>query len=172
MYQEVTPATDPLGPQNVIWIIGGPLTGTVAPTSGRIEIVTKSALNGLLGHSNGGGMFGARLKHAGLGGLVLRGIAEKPIYLLVTARGIEFRDSSHIWGKDIWETEYAIGAELNDSGLKRVKIMAIGPAGENLVRFACPINERYHGAARAGAGAVFGSKKLKAIVIDTPAAPR
>jgi aldehyde:ferredoxin oxidoreductase len=166
LYEEIKPQTQALGPDNVIWITGGPMTGTVAPSSGRLEVVNKSAVNGLLGHSNTGGKFGARLKHAGLDGLVLRGESHDPVYLLVRQDGIAFCDASHLWGKDIWETENQIGIELDDPKLKRIKIMAIGPAGENQVRFACPINERYHAAARGGAGAVLGAKKVKAIVVD------
>jgi aldehyde:ferredoxin oxidoreductase len=171
LYDELTPQTDPLGSESVVWIIGGPMTGTVAPSSGRLSVVNKSAMNGLFGHSNTGGKFGARLKHAGLDGVVLRGTSENPVYLLVQPDGIEFRNASHLWGQDIWETEDQIGTELNDPGLKRIKIMAIGPAGEKQVRFACPINERYHAAARGGAGAVLGSKKIKAIVVDSKNAP-
>lgn len=171
LYDELRPHTEALGPESVVWVTGGPMTGTVAPSSGRLEVVNKSAVNGLLGHSNTGGMFGARLKHAGLDGLVLRGESENPVYLLVRPDGVEFRNAAHLWGKDIWETEDKIGAELNDPGLKRLKIMAIGPAGENRVRFACPINERYHAAARGGAGAVLGAKLVKAIVVDAKSAP-
>jgi aldehyde:ferredoxin oxidoreductase len=144
----VGPKTDPFDETNEVWIIGGPLTGTAAPCSGRVEVVTKSALTGLLGLSNSGGLFGARLKHAGVDGLVLRGASKEPVYLLVRSQGIEFRDASHLWGKDTWEASERIGEELNDPDLKRIQVMAIGPAGENRVRFACLINERYHAAAR------------------------
>ncbi|MHC4457333.1 MAG: aldehyde ferredoxin oxidoreductase family protein [Planctomycetota bacterium] len=171
LYNELTPHTEALGSDSVVWIIGGPMTGTAAPSSGRLEVVNKSAVNGLLGHSNTGGMFGARLKHAGLDGLVIRGVSPDPVYLLVRSGKIEFRDATHLWGKDIWETEEQIGAELDDPKLKRIKIMAIGPAGEKQVRFACPINERYHAAARGGAGAVLGAKNVKAIVADAESSP-
>jgi aldehyde:ferredoxin oxidoreductase len=171
LYNELTPQTEALGSDSVVWIIGGPMTGTAAPSSGRLEVVNKSAVNGLLGHSNTGGMFGARLKHAGLDGLVIRGVSPDPVYLLVRSGKIEFRDATHLWGKDIWETEEQIGAELDDPKLKRIKIMAIGPAGEKQVKFACPINERYHAAARGGAGAVLGAKNVKAIVADAESSP-
>jgi aldehyde:ferredoxin oxidoreductase len=167
LYQEVGPETDPLGPGNVVYITGGPLTGTVAPCSGRVEVVTKSALTGLLGLSNSGGMFGARLRQGGLDGLVLRGVSEEPVYLLVRQDQVEFRDARRLWGRDTWETAESIGRELNDPSLQRVKVMAIGPAGENLVRFACLINEHYHAAGRGGAGAVLGAKKVKAIAVDS-----
>ena len=166
LYDDVAQTVEPLDPENVVWIIGGPLTGTIAPCSGRIEVVTKSALTGLMGLSNTGGHFGARLKQAGIDGLVLHGISEDPVYLVVRSDKIKFHDASHLWGKDTWETSEHIGAELDDPGLKRVKVLAIGPAGEKLVRFACLINERYHAAGRGGAGAVLGSKKLKAIAVD------
>jgi aldehyde:ferredoxin oxidoreductase len=174
LFQEVGPETDALDPANEVWVIGGPLTGTRAPCSGRIEIVTKSPLTGILGLSSSGGHFGARLKHTGLDGLVLHGASKAPVYLLIRPGGIEFRDASHLWGKETLETEERIGAELNDPRLKRIKVMSIGPAGENRVRFACLINERYHAAGRCGTGAVFGAKNVKAIVVDSaggPAAP-
>ncbi len=167
LYNQIGERTQPLDPENEVWIIGGPLTGTRAPCSGRIEIVTKSALTGILGLSSTGGQFGARLKHAGFDGIVLHGTSIDPVYLLIRPGTILFRDASHLWGKDTWETEKLIGTELSDPGVKRIKIMAIGPAGENLVRFACLINERYHAAARGGAGAVFGAKKVKALVVDS-----
>jgi aldehyde:ferredoxin oxidoreductase len=171
LFNEVGSKTRPLEPGNVVWIIGGPLTGTKAPCSGRIEVVTKSALTGIMGLSNSGGQFGARLKQAGFDGVVLHGASRNPVYLLIRPDTIEFRDASHLWGKDTWETEECLGAELNDPNLKRIKVMSIGPAGENLVRFACLINERYHSAARGGAGAVLGAKKVKAIVVDARGLP-
>jgi len=171
LYREVGPKTDPFDAGNEVWIIGGPLTGTIAPCSGRIEVVTKSALTGLLGLSNTGGLFGARLKHAGVDGLVLRGTSQEPVYVRVRPQRIEFRNASHLWGKDTWETSERIGEELNDPGLKRIQVMAIGPAGENRVRFACLINERYHAAARGGAGAVLGAKKVKAIAVEANGPP-
>jgi aldehyde:ferredoxin oxidoreductase len=171
LYEELDPKLAALDPGSIVWITGGPLTGTAAPSSGRLAVINKSAVNGFLGHSNTGGKFGARLKHAGIDGLALHGASETPVYILVRPEGIEFRDATHLWGQDIWETEDRIGADLDDPGLKRVKIMAIGPAGENRVRFACLINERYHAAARGGAGAVLGAKKVKAIVVDAKAAP-
>ncbi len=171
LYREVGPKTDPFAAGNEVWIIGGPLTGTIAPCSGRIEVVTKSALTGLLGLSNTGGLFGARLKNAGVDGLVLRGTSQEPVYVRVRPQRIEFRNASHLWGKDTWETSERIGEELNDPGLKRIQVMAIGPAGENRVRFACLINERYHAAARGGAGAVLGAKKVKAIAVEANGPP-
>lgn len=167
LLQELPAGLDPLAPEAVIWVTGGPLTGTSAPSSGRLEVVNKSAVNGLMGHSNTGGKLGSRIKNAGLDGLAIRGRAREPIYLLITNDGVSIRPAGHFWGKGIFATEQAIGAELGDPDVKRIKVMAIGPAGENLVRFACPINERWHAAARGGSGAVFGSKLLKAIVVDT-----
>jgi aldehyde:ferredoxin oxidoreductase len=171
LYRNVGHKTQPLDPENEVWIIGGPLTGTRAPCSGRVEVVTKSALTGLIGLTNAGGYFGARLKQTGLDGLVLHGASSTPVYILIAKEKIEIRDALPLWGKDTWETEELIGTELQDPNLKRIKVMAIGPAGENLVRFACLINERYHAAARGGAGAVLGSKKVKAVVVDAQAPP-
>lgn len=167
LWEELSPRIDPLDPGNVVWVIGGPLTGTIAPCSGRVEVVTKSALTGLMGLSNAGGLFGAGLKQAGWDGIAIRGASEKPVYLLVRPGSIEIRDASHLWGLDTFETSRAIAKDLGDPSERRVKVMAIGPAGENLVVFACLINEHCHAAARGGAGAVWGAKKLKAIAVDT-----
>jgi aldehyde:ferredoxin oxidoreductase len=171
LYRETRAGTDPLGPDNPVWITGGPLTGTVAPCSGRTEIVTRSALTGILGLSNTGGHFGARLKHAGYDGLVLHGASDEPVYVVMSQGGIEIRKASHLWGKDTWKTAEEIGKELQDPELKRIKVAAIGPAGENLVRFACLVNEYYHTAARGGVGAVLGAKKVKAVVVDAGGGP-
>jgi len=171
LYEQVKPGIDPLDPKNVVWVMAGPLTGSVAPCSGRIEVVTKSALTGFMGLSSTGGLFGARLKQAGWDGIAIRGASETPVYLLVRPGSIEIRDASQLWGLDTFETSRAIAKELGDPSERRVKVMAIGPAGENFVAFACLINERCHAAARGGAGAVWGAKKLKAIAVDTQFRP-
>ncbi|MBN1105763.1 MAG: aldehyde ferredoxin oxidoreductase family protein [Deltaproteobacteria bacterium] len=162
LYDEVGPDVDPLGPGNVLVFANGPLTGTGAPCSGRTEITSKSPLTGSIATGNTGGMWGARLKHAGFDLLVVRGKAEGPVYLSIHDDRVELREAHHLWGKDTHETSDRISAELGHS---KISVMAIGPAGENLVKYACPVNDYHHVAARGGAGAVMGAMKLKAIAV-------
>ncbi|MFC1980649.1 aldehyde ferredoxin oxidoreductase family protein [Chloroflexota bacterium] len=165
LYDEVGPDVDPLSPDNVIIIANGTLTGTNAPCAARVEITTKHPLTGHIGTGNTGGSWGTALRRAGFDLLVIRGEAEKPVYLWIDDDVCEIRDACHLWGKDTYETSGILEHDLSPSAPSQVKVLAIGPAGENLVRYACPINEYYHCAARNGAGAVMGSKKLKAIAV-------
>ena len=164
LYDEVGPDIDPLGPLNPLIVAAGPLNGTKAPCSGRIELTAKSPLTGLIGSSNTGGMWGAMLKRAGYDIVIVRSVSEQPVYLCINDDSVEIRDASHLWGKDTWETTDILKSELHSAPPKFV-VMAIGPAGENLVRYSCPINEYYHAAGRTGLGAVMGAKKLKAIAV-------
>ncbi|MFC2031925.1 aldehyde ferredoxin oxidoreductase family protein, partial [Chloroflexota bacterium] len=160
LYDETTPEVDPLGPENIIIIGVGPLTGTAAPFCGRMEITTKSPLTNHFGSSNTGGDFGAYLKKAGYDAIIIRGVSSKPVYLRINDGQVELRDASHLWGKDTTQTSDEVNQEPSE-----VKVLSIGPAGENLVRFACAVNEYHHVAGRCGVGAVMGSKKLKAIAV-------
>ncbi len=162
LYDEVGPEVDPLGPGNILVFANGPLTGTRAPCSGRTEISTKSPLTGSIATGNTGGMWGARLKHAGFDLIVVRGRAEGPVYLWIDDDRVELRKAHHLWGKDTHAASDSISGEL---GGAKISVMAIGPAGENLVKYACPVNEYHHVAARGGAGAVMGSMRLKAIAV-------
>ncbi|MBI2830924.1 MAG: hypothetical protein HYX79_01545 [Chloroflexi bacterium] len=164
LYEETGPGVDPVGTANPIIISAGPLAGTEAPCSGRVELTTKSPLTGLLGSSSTGGRWGALLRHAGYDIVIMRNASERPVYLCINDSSVEIRDAAHLWGRDTWETTDILGKELQ-SGPPAFAVMAIGPAGENLVRYACPINEYYHAAARSGLGAVMGAKKLKAIAV-------
>ncbi len=160
LYDEVGPEVDPLGALNPLIIATGPLNGTKAPCSGRTELTAKSPLTNLIGSSNTGGMWGAMLKRAGYDMVIIRGVSDSPVYLRINDSSVEILDAHHLWGKDTWETTDIFKSELPESA-----VMAIGPAGENLVRYACPINEYYHAAGRTGLGAVMGAKKLKAIAV-------
>lgn len=162
LWDETDVNTDPLGPENRIVFALGPLTGTGWPQSGRFNVGAKSPLTGVWGESNAGGQWAAVLKYAGYDALVIQGRAEAPVYLLIDDDTVEFRNASSLWGKDVWQTEDIIAREMGDD---QIKVASIGQAGENLVRFAGIINTRYRAAARAGLGAVMGSKKLKAIAI-------
>jgi len=165
LYDEVGPEVDPFSPENIVVIANGTLTGTNAPCAARTEISTKHPMTGHIGSANTGGSWGTTLKRAGFDLIVLRGRSEKPVYLWIQDGECELRDASHLWGKDVYQTSQILEQELHPSNPSQVKVMAIGPAGENLVRYACEINEYYHCAARNGAGAVMGDKKLKAIAV-------
>ena len=156
----VPPQADPLGPDNVIALASGPLAGTGLPLTSRIEISSISPLNGLLGDGNAGGFFPTALKFAGIDLLVFLGRAEKPVYLVIDGRYVELRDASHLWGRTTWETEEIIHRDHGDE----FYVASTGIAGENLVRFSNTIVDKFRAGAR-GTGAIFGSKRLKAIAV-------
>ncbi|WP_297520912.1 aldehyde ferredoxin oxidoreductase [Thermococcus sp.] len=163
LLKEMDPKVDPLSPENKLLIMPGPLSGTSAPTGGRYNIVTKSPQTGFITMSNSGGYFGAELKFAGWDGIVVEGKADSPVYIYINDDQVEIRDASHLWGKLVSETEETIKKEI---GSKKLHITSIGPAGENLVKFAAVINDGHRAAGRAGVGAVMGSKNLKAIAVE------
>ena len=156
------PEVDPLSPDNLLCFMNGPLTGTAANMSGRMAIVTKSPLTGTVTDSHHGGWSAARLRWAGYDGLIFKGKAEKPVYLYIHDDGMELLDASHLWGKGIHET---IQHFRDLYGEKDLTVMAIGPAGENLVRYGCWVNEDDRASGRGGTGCVGGSKNLKAVVV-------
>lgn len=152
---------EPLSPENPLMIMNGPLSGTSLPGVSRLEICARSPLTGIWGEASMGGHFSPQLKRTGYDGIIVVGASEKPVYLYVTDEKVEIRDASHLWGKDNYETEDLLKKEVGD---KRAQVISIGPAGENLVKFACVLNDRGSTAGRCGMGAVMGSKKLKAVV--------
>lgn len=162
LYDHISPGVDPLGPGNAIAMGTGPLSGTCLPSSGRLDIMSKSPLTGLWGDSNMGGYFAPELKFAGYDNILITGESEKPVYLFIENDRVELRDASGIWGKDTYETPILIRQEL---GNQEIKVLCIGPAGENLVRFASIQSELGNGAGRTGMGAVMGSKNLKAVAV-------
>jgi aldehyde:ferredoxin oxidoreductase len=159
------PDVDPLGPDNLLAFMNGPLTGTQVTMSGRIAVCTKSPLTGTVTDSHHGGWSGARLKWAGFDGLLFEGAADEPVYAYVEDGEVELRDASHLWGSGIHDTADAIEEECEGAYGKNLSIMAIGPAGENEVRFGCIVNEDDRASGRGGTGAVMGSKNLKAVVV-------
>ena len=161
LYDSLSPNIDPLNPENVLLFMTGPLSGTSVQTSGRWTVVTKSPHTGIFLDSHIGGKFGHRLKRAGFDYLIIKGKANEPKYLEVTSDGIEIHSATDLWGKGTYETESTL--KKRHSG---VEVSAIGPAGENLVSFANIVTDRTHIAGRGGAGAVMGSKNLKAIVAN------
>ncbi|MDP8011361.1 MAG: aldehyde ferredoxin oxidoreductase family protein [Thermoplasmata archaeon] len=153
---------DPLDEKNAIIFATGPLTGTPSPSASRYMVVTKGYLNNAIAGSNSGGFFGPELKFAGFDMVIVEGKANRPVYLFIKDGKVELRDASHLWGKDTHETTDMIHKELGDD---KIEVACIGPAGENLVRFAAIINDKHRAAGRTGVGAVMGSKKLKAIAV-------
>ncbi len=150
---------DPLGPENVLVFAPGIVTAAPFSGQGRNGVGAKSPLTGGFGNSEVGGFFGAECKRAGFDALVIRGRASRPVYLYLNEGKAELHDAAHLWGKEVLETEEALRAELG----KGIRTAIIGPAGENLVRFAAVVNDVTHFAGRTGMGAVMGSKNLKAI---------
>jgi aldehyde:ferredoxin oxidoreductase len=161
------PDVDPLSEENLLAFMNGPLTGTQVTMSGRIAVCTKSPLTGTVTDSHHGGWSGARLKWAGFDGLLFEGKAEKPVYAVVEDGEVELRDASHLWGTGVHETRDAIEEEVEGSYGKNLSLMAIGQGGENLVRYACIVNEDDRASGRGGTGCVMGSKNLKAVVVKS-----
>ena len=164
LFDLTSSATDPLGPDNPLIFMTGPFMGSFAPTSGRHAVVSKSPLTGILGESDIGGSWGRALKGAGLDGIIIEGQSDSPIYLHIKDGRIDFRDASHLWGKDTYEVDSIMKKEIHS----KIAVSSIGPAGENLVKISGIFSDGIHGrcAARCGLGAVMGSKKLKAIVVE------
>ncbi|MGQ9515071.1 MAG: aldehyde ferredoxin oxidoreductase family protein [Thermoproteota archaeon] len=161
LLDHIVPGADPLGPQNPFIIMTGPFTGTPISSVHKFEVLTKSPLTNMYLCSNVGGTFGVELKKAGFDGLILLGKLPRRGYLSILDDHVEIRDASHLWGKDCRETSLLIKEELGE----KVNVMRIGPAGENLVRFANVMSEPERSAGKGGAGAVLGSKNLKAIAV-------
>jgi aldehyde:ferredoxin oxidoreductase len=162
LYDETGPETDPLGPDNRFIIGTGPTSCTMPLGGGRYTLTTKSPLTGILGDGSGGGTLAAEVKFAGYDHIIVQGRAQKPVYIWINDDQVEIKDAQHLWGKDIWETEALIRQELGD---RDIQTLTIGPAGENLVKYACPVPPDERVAGQCGMGAVMGSKNLKAIAI-------
>jgi aldehyde:ferredoxin oxidoreductase len=162
LLKEVPRGCDPLGPENVLIFAASVLTGTSIPGAGRNSAGAKSPLTGGYGEGEGGGDWGVKLRWAGYDGIVFTGRSEKPVYLWVTNSEVVLRDASELWGLEAYETQEAI---RENEGDPNVSVAMIGPAGEQLVRFACIAQGPHDYIGRAGIGAVMGSKKLKAIAV-------
>jgi putrescine aminotransferase len=158
-YDLVDPKTDPLSAENALVIMTGPLCGTLAPTASRTCMVSKSPHTGTIFETNVGGAFGPELKFAGYDGIIITGRAEHPVCLRIENEKASLEDAQPIWGKGIFETEQWLSAKMGPG----VKSLSIGPAGENLISYSCVGSEAYRQMGRGGAGALFGSKNLKAI---------
>lgn len=163
LWDTLAPKVDPLGPENKLIAATGPLTGTLTPSSGSVEFCFKSPLTGIFGESRAGGSFGPKLRFAGYDFLVVEGVSEKPVYIYVRDEVVEIRDASHLWGRTVHE---ATDILLEEAGDRDSSVACIGPGGERLVRFANIMVDYDRAAGRCGGGAVMGSKKLKAIVVN------
>jgi aldehyde:ferredoxin oxidoreductase len=161
IYDEVGPEVDPKGPDNKIFFSVGPLTGTPIGSS-RMSVTTKSPQTGIINDHSMGGFWGAEMKFAGYESLVLQGASEKPVYIMIEDDEVSIRDASHLWGMTTSETSQTLIEELGDPS---VKILCIGPGGENQSINAVIVGDLYHTSGRGATGCVMGSKKVKAIVI-------
>jgi aldehyde:ferredoxin oxidoreductase len=162
LYDMLPPKTDPLSPDNLLFFLTGPLTGTFVIGSSKFVVITKSPLTHGWCDSYSSGRISVELKKAGYDGLVIRGKSNHPCYLRIDNKGVEIREANLIWGRDSFETERMLKEMEGDSS---VGVSSIGQAGEKLVRFACINSDFYRQAGRGGVGAVMGSKNLKAIVV-------
>jgi aldehyde:ferredoxin oxidoreductase len=162
LWENMDPKADPMGPENVLIFATGPLTGTMASTSGRYAVITKGPLTGAIACSNSGGKFGAELKYAGYDLLILEGRSPDPVYLHISDDQVRILPATEIWGRTVWETEAWLKARHQQPQLK---IASIGEAGEAGVRYACVVNDLHRAAGRSGVGAVMGSKNLKAVAV-------
>ncbi|MBI4283614.1 MAG: aldehyde ferredoxin oxidoreductase family protein [Chloroflexi bacterium] len=164
LFDELKPGVDPLSPDNIVMVGVGPLNGTAAPGFARWTVTAKStvALPGGLGDGNGGGDFATELKFAGYDQVIFYGRSPKPVYLLINNDHVELRDAANLWGKTNPETNKQLWKELGD---REVRVLSIGPAGENLVRLAKCFSNMTRAGGKGGIGAVMGSKNLKAVAV-------
>ena len=163
LLDKIAPNPDPLGPENPLIFVNGPFTGTKVQTSARTTLVTKSPLTNSILDTQCGGYFGPALKRAEIDYVIITGKSEKPVYIYISDIIFDFFDASDIWGKGIFETTEIL---TERHAYKDPRVAAIGPAGENLSKIACIGVDKHRQFGRGGAGAVMGSKNLKAIVAD------
>jgi aldehyde:ferredoxin oxidoreductase len=162
LYDLIDMQTDPLGPDNPLIFMTGPLVGTRAPSCGRYEVCARSPLTGFWGEGNGGGFWGPELRFAGYDGIIVTGASERPVYLSIVDGQAELHDASELWGKDFYATQESLREMMGD---RRIRIAGIGAGGERLARYAMIMNDHGRAAGRGGLGAVMGAKKLKAIAV-------
>lgn len=161
LLSEQAAGAEPLSPDSMVLFSAGLLTGATLPAMPRFSVVARSPLTGGFAGSEAGGWFGPELKAAGYDAVAVTGKAERPVYLWVANGEVEIRSAGQVWGLSTGDAQEALRREIGDS---RARVVGIGPAGENLVRYACIVNENKHVNGRGGLGAVMGSKNLKAIV--------
>jgi len=159
----VPPDVDPMSKDNIFFLMAGPLAGTGLPGSSRFTMSCKSPLTGVWGEAAGGGDFAPELKKAGYDGMAITGESDKPVYISIKDDQVEIKDAADLWGKDVYETVDILTARAE--GKNKARIISIGQAGENLVKFAAVANNKDAFAARSGGGTLMGAKKLKAISV-------
>ena len=162
LFHELEPHADPLGPDNKLIFLTGPLVGTMAPGANKVTVSFRSPLTETYSFSLCGGHLAPEIKFAGIDGIVVEGQSEKPVYLWIDSGAAILRDADQLWGKQTHDTEDAIREELGDA---EIRVACIGPAGEKLVRYACIQSDYHREFGRGGGGAVMGSKNLKAIAV-------
>ncbi|MEE9192568.1 MAG: aldehyde ferredoxin oxidoreductase family protein [Candidatus Aerophobetes bacterium] len=160
LYEELTPGTNPLGPQNKLLFLTSPLLGTEAPSCVKYCVVTKSPLSGTILMSLAGGFFGCELRRAGYDVLIIEGKSERPVYLLLDKGEVQIGKAEYLWGMPTDETQHYLKERLGEG----VRIACVGPTAERLVPFTSIISDK-RAVGRGGAGAVMASKNLKAIVV-------
>ncbi len=161
LWDEMPAGVDPLSPQNILIFAAGPLTGIPGPSTGKLVVAAKSPLTGGYGDGNIGSLAAVHLRKAGYDAVVISGSSDKPVYLYIENEKIEILNAGDLWGLDTFTTE----RKLRERHGRNLGILCIGPAGENLVKFATVISQEGRSGGRPGMGAVMGSKKLKALVI-------
>jgi aldehyde:ferredoxin oxidoreductase len=162
LYKELDIRCNPLGPGNILCFLTGPLTATKFPTAVRYEVCTRSPLTNAWLDSSSSGLWGRRLKQTGYDGVIVRGISSFPVSLVIDESGAKLIDAEGLWGKDTFETQTLLKDKV---GSKNSSVACIGPSGEKLVLLANIMNDDGRSAGRGGAGAVMGSKRLKAILV-------
>ncbi|MFX1508833.1 MAG: aldehyde ferredoxin oxidoreductase family protein [Promethearchaeota archaeon] len=162
LYPLLSLDTDPLGHENPLLLMAGPFGGTAVPSSGRMAICARSPLTRLWGEADIGGYFGAEMRQAGYDGILIQGRAEKPTYLSILYGVAELKPADHLWSHTISSTQQLLRKDINE---KRFFTLSIGPAGENMVKYANIMSEGGRAAGRMGLGAVMGSKHLKALAV-------
>lgn len=160
LYDMIPAHANPLGPDNVLAIVAGPLTGSGAPTGTRWTVCCKSPLTKTWGDASGSGFFGAGLKSTGYDAVLINGISQEPVYLLINGEQANLHNADHLWGLDTYETDDVLKAKHGEDA----QIACIGPAGEKLSLISGIVHHKGRIAARSGVGAVMGSKRLKAVV--------
>jgi len=160
-FDAVNPSCDPLSPENIVVIAASPLTGTTAPTAARGHMVFKSPLTGMIGSSNCGGSWAYYLKSAGYDIILIKGRSQKPALIDIKPESVKIGSAENIWGLNVHKT-----TDILTRKKKRARILCIGQAGENCVRFSSVMNDKNRAYGRGGPGAVFGSKHLKAIRVQ------
>ncbi|MFB0543310.1 MAG: aldehyde ferredoxin oxidoreductase N-terminal domain-containing protein, partial [Candidatus Bathyarchaeia archaeon] len=162
LYSHSQPKIDPLSPENPLIFAVGPFAGTMVPTGGKYIVQAKSPLTNFMGEAVSSGFWAHALKEAGYDALLIEGRAEKPVFLFIDDDVVRFIEAGNLWGADAIETMERTKEEEGD---ENIEVAAIGPAGENLVRYANIANDRHRQAGRTGMGAVMGSKNLKAVAV-------